>query len=82
MPQTPGHGSRQENSIQAKFLEHWEFEVHSGRQFGGVPIYFGRQEHAGTEFPRLRHSEYGPQGEGTQGSRGISSSLGTKIVGN
>lgn len=35
------------------------------------------QEQAGTEFPRSRHSEYGPHGEGTQGSRGISSSFGT-----
>lgn len=53
--------------MQACCAGHSEFMVHSGLQFGGWPINVGKQEHAGTA-PLLRHSEFGPHGEGTQGS--------------
>jgi len=45
------------------------FIIHSGRQFGGAPIYDGKHEHDGL-FPEAIHWEFGPHGEGTQGSFG------------
>lgn len=46
--------------------------VHSGRQFGGTPMYVGEQEQLGTPLTSL-HCEYGPHGEGMHGLRGGSS---------
>lgn len=66
MPQEPGHGSRHFSLMQAKLLEQSELTVHSGRQFGGLPINVDKQEHDGT-FPTLLHSALGPQGDGTHG---------------
>ena len=43
--------------------------VHSGLQFGGIPIYVGKQEQDG-DPPLLRHCELGPQGLGMHGSIG------------
>lgn len=40
--------------------------THSGLQFGGRPMKFGRQEQAGT-FPSTLQCEWGPQGDGIQG---------------
>ena len=40
--------------------------VHSGRQFGGVPMYPVKHEQAGLS-PLTAHSAFGPQGEGWQG---------------
>lgn len=37
--------------------------MHSGRQFGGLPMKFGKHEHDG-ESPDTLHSEFGPQGDG------------------
>lgn len=48
--------------------------AHSGRQFGGTPMYSGRHLHAGWPSKFL-HSELEPHGEGLHGSpRGISHS--------
>lgn len=55
--------------MQARLLAHSEFETHSGRQFGGVPIYSRRHEQDG-DSPIARHSEFGPQGDGRHGSIG------------
>lgn len=43
--------------------------VHSGRQFGGLPVYCNKQEHDGCP-PMSRHSENGPHGDGMQGLEG------------
>lgn len=67
-PQEPGHGSMQRLLTQARLLAHSEFVVHSGRQLGGAPKKFGRQEHDAWPLV-LRHWALGPQGEGRQGSR-------------
>lgn len=68
IPQEPGHGSRHFSRIQALLLEHSEFIEHSGRQFGGDPVYVWRHEHDGDPL-KSRHSENGPHGEGWQGLR-------------
>lgn len=47
IPQEPGQGSRHLPFLHARLLGHSESFIHSGRQFGGRPIKFGRQEHAG-----------------------------------
>lgn len=52
--------------MQAKLLGHSEFIVHSGLQFGGLPMKLGKQEHEG-EPPISLHSLFGPHGEGTHG---------------
>lgn len=52
--------------MQAWLLGHSEFLIHSGLQLGGVPIYSDKQAQEAWPFI-LRHSEYGPQGDGTQG---------------
>lgn len=65
-PHDPGHGSRQRSLWQASVLGQSALIVHSGLQFGGRPMKFGKHEQAG-ELPTTRHWEFGPQGEGTQG---------------
>jgi hypothetical protein len=65
-PQEPGQGSLHFSRMQAKLLGHSELMVHSGRQFGGEPVYVGRQEQEG-EPPTSRHCEFAPQGLGTHG---------------
>lgn len=57
--------------MHAVLLEHSELIRHSGRQFGGLPRYPDVHEQAGLPLALL-HIEFGPQGEGTQGSLGIS----------
>jgi hypothetical protein len=47
MPQDPGQGSLHFSEIQALLLAHSEFTIHSGRQFGGEPMYVGRHEQDG-----------------------------------
>lgn len=56
IPHDPGHGSEHFSEIQAKLLGHSECIVHSGLQFGGVPMYRAVQEHEGIP-PESRHSE-------------------------
>lgn len=41
--------------------------MHSGLQFGADPLKFGWQAHMGL-LPLILHMEFGPQGEGSQGS--------------
>lgn len=50
VPHDPGQGSWHFEFIQAWLVEQSAWMLHSGRQFGGLPIKFGRQEHDG-EFP-------------------------------
>lgn len=52
-------------------LGHSGLIVHSGRQFGGVPIKLAKQEQEGAP-PISRHCEFGPHGDGKHGSRGAS----------
>lgn len=42
-PHDPGQGSLHFSLIQAKLLKQSEFIIHSGRQFGGDPVYSGKQ---------------------------------------
>lgn len=67
VPQEPGQGSTHFSRMQALLLGHSELITHSGRQFGGDPRYDGKQEQDGL-FPAFLHCEFGPHGEGTQGS--------------
>lgn len=78
-PQDPGQGSRHFSLIHAKILVHSELMVHSGRQFGGVPMYPARQEHEGLSRIFL-HSENGPHGDGTQGFIGVGEYSGLRAV--
>ena len=66
IPHDPGHGSRHFSFIQAWLLGHSALIEHSGRQFGGDPIYVGRHEQDGLSLKSL-HCELGPHGDGTQG---------------
>lgn len=66
IPQEPGQGSLHFSLIQAKLLEHSELTTHSGRQLGGAPMYWRKQEHEGLP-PMSRHSLLGPQGDGMHG---------------
>lgn len=52
--------------MHALSFEQSVFIVHSGRQFGGLPKYCGKQEQEGKSLI-FWHCEYGPQGEGAQG---------------
>jgi hypothetical protein len=66
-PQVPGQGSLHFNDKQDLSKAQSELMVHSGRQFGGLPMYDDKQEQTATLFI-FRHCEFGPQGEGWQGS--------------
>lgn len=61
--------------MHALLLGHSELIVHSGLQFGGVPIYSFKHEHEGVP-PISRHCEFGPQGEGTHGFTMVGSGVG------
>lgn len=75
----PGHGSLHFCWIHAKWLGHSELLIHSGLQFGGVPIYSWRHEQDGLPLMSL-HWEYGPQGDGWQGLLGTIFSTGSKKI--
>lgn len=64
--------------MQALLLGHSGLMVHSGLQFGGLPMYVGRQEHDG-DPPMSLHWELRPQGVGTQGS--LYGSFGSSVAG-
>jgi len=68
-PQAFGQGSLHFWLIQAKWLEHSELLMHSGLQYGGLPIISGKHEHDASS-PIARHCAFDPQGEGWQGSEG------------
>lgn len=65
-PQAFAHGSTHFRFMQAKFRAQSEFTLHSGRQYGGIPLNSGKHEHDGLPLSG-RHLELGPQGLGTQG---------------
>lgn len=46
--------------------------MHSGRQFGGAPLYSGKQAHKGLS-PFTLQIEFGPHGDGSHGFTGIGS---------
>lgn len=75
MPHEPGQGSLHLCCMQAILAEHSALIVHSGLQFGGLPLYVGKQEQDGTP-PISRHSENAPQGDGTHGSLAMSLTMG------
>lgn len=66
-PHDPGHGSLHFSLKHALLLTHSALITHSGRQFGGFPVYSDKQEHDG-DPPISLHCEKGPHGEGTHGS--------------
>lgn len=51
---------------QAKFATHSELTTHSGRQLGGDPTKFGKQEHTACPFISL-HWLFAPHGDGLHG---------------
>ena len=63
IPHAPGQGSLHFSLMHALSLEHSELIEHSGRQFGGIPIYASRQEQDGIPLIFL-HCEWMPQGDG------------------
>lgn len=69
-PHDPGQGSMHFPRMQALFEVHSELIEHSGLQLGGAPINVCKQEHDATPLVFL-HCEFGPHGEGTQGSFSI-----------
>lgn len=78
-PHDPGQGSTHFSLWHAKLFGHSELIVHSGRQFGGRPRYWGKHEQAG-ELPTTRHWEFGPHGDGTHGFCGVSITTGFSII--
>lgn len=65
LPQEPIQGSLHFWLIQANWLEHSPLLMHSGLQFGGVPINSGKHEQEGESLVIL-HSAFEPQGDGWQ----------------
>lgn len=79
-PHDPGHGSRHLLLIHAKWYGHSLLIIHSGLQFGGEPINWGKQEHDGWP-PMSWHWELNPHGDGTQGfSLNTSTGVASKYV--
>ena len=62
-PHGLGQGSTHFWFSQAKLDGHSLLKIHSGLQFGGFPIWLGRQEHTACLFI-WRHWLFGPQGDG------------------
>lgn len=52
-------------------------ETHSGLQLGADPMNPVKQEHDGLPPAETWHCEFGPHGEGTQGSTGAAGDVGT-----
>lgn len=65
-PQLPGQGSLHFWLIHARCNAHSLLLIHSGRQFGGVPVNSGKHEHDGAS-PIALHWALGPHGFGWQG---------------
>lgn len=72
-PHRPGQGSWHLRLIQALSVGQSALIWHSGRQFGGLPIISGRQEHWQRSPIVLGGLLLGPQGFGSQGSASIGS---------
>lgn len=71
LPQEPGQGSLHLLLMQDSLGEQSSLMTHSGRQFGGAPMYPGKHWHEGVP-PWLRQVDEGPHGFGWHGSRGVS----------
>lgn len=52
-PHVPSQGFEHFWLIQAKCTGHSELTTHSGRQFGGAPTKFGKQEHTAWRLTSL-----------------------------
>lgn len=65
-PQDPGQGSLHLSFMHARLAGQSDWITHSGRQFGGRPIYSFKQEHTGWLLIS-RHCENCPQGLGIHG---------------
>lgn len=63
IPQGLGQGLTHLLFIQALSCEHSELTIHSGLQFGGIPIYSTKQEHTGWLLTTW-HWLFGPHGDG------------------
>lgn len=68
-PHEPGQGSLHFSLIQALLLGHSALMTHSGLQFGGGPVYCGKQEQDGYP-PWSWHVANNPHGFGIQGFNG------------
>lgn len=77
MPQEPGQGSLHFWLIQASCGVQSLLLTHSGRQLGADPTYPERQLHEGEPAAVTTQELYGPHGDGTQGSRGVTGDVGT-----
>ncbi len=69
IPQAPLHGSLHFCWMQARWLGHSAFIMHSGLHRGGLPVNPGKQVHTSWLFTTL-HSAFVPHGDGTQGVLG------------
>ena len=69
IPHTPTQGLEHLRLIQARAGAHSLLITHSGLHAGGAPKYPGKQVHTGRDST-TRHSAFGPQGDGWQGSVG------------
>ena len=78
-PQLPGQGSRHFILIHAKLGGQSWFIAHSGRQLGGVPWKFVKQEHEGKPLLSLQ-TAFSPHGLGTHGSFGTSDIIWIAVV--
>lgn len=78
-PQEPGQGSLHFWLIQAKLSAHSLLLIHSGLQFGGLPMNSGKQVQTGASLTVLQ-IELAPQGDGRQGLRGGAGSFSTKKI--
>lgn len=72
-PQEPAQGSLHLRLMHAKWLLHSLLLIHSGLQFGGVPMNSGLQEHDG-ELLITWQIAFGPHGDGWQGLIGCTGS--------
>lgn len=62
-PHGPGQGDTHFWFLQVLSEGHSVLTTHSGLQFGGDPLYSGKQEHTLCPFD-IRHWLLGPHGEG------------------
>ena len=66
-PHKPGQGSAHFLEMQARLGLQSAFKTHSGLQFGGLPIRFGRHEHWHLSPTTRGILEFGPHGFGSHG---------------
>lgn len=66
VPHKLGHGFVHFCCTQTWLAGHSELDMHSGLQFGGVPLYSGRHEQEDNSLTTWQRA-YGPHGDGWQG---------------